>query len=59
MKSFSPRPKGPDEEGRLLVRDEAGKLHMVISGDISLAGKWQKKGANRDNHDSSLDFANR
>jgi BirA family biotin operon repressor/biotin-[acetyl-CoA-carboxylase] ligase len=49
--------EGPDHEGRLKVRDEAGKLHMVISGDISLAGKWQKKGASRDNHDSSLDCA--
>jgi len=47
--------EGPDEEGRLLVRDQSGKLHQVISGDISLAGKWQKKGADRDKHDSSFD----
>lgn len=34
--------EGPDEEGRLLVRDQAGKLHQVLSGDVSLAGKWRK-----------------
>ena len=49
--------EGPDEEGRLLVRDQAGKLHQVLSGDVSIAGKWQKKGAGRDHHDSSLDSA--
>jgi BirA family transcriptional regulator, biotin operon repressor / biotin---[acetyl-CoA-carboxylase] ligase len=31
--------EGPDECGRLLVRDENGLLHQVLSGDISLAGK--------------------
>lgn len=47
--------EGPDEEGRLLVRDEAGRLHTVLSGDVSLAGNWRKKGANHEKHDSSLD----
>ncbi len=30
--------EGLDEEGRLLVRDQEGKLHHVLSGDVSLAG---------------------
>lgn len=28
---------GPDDEGRLHVRDGAGKVHEILSGDISLA----------------------
>lgn len=31
--------EGPDEEGRLQVKDGEGRLHTVLSGDISLAGK--------------------
>ncbi len=31
--------EGPDDSGRLLVRDKNGVLHHVLSGDISLAGK--------------------
>ncbi len=31
------RSEGPDENGQLLVRDSNGRLHEVISGDISLA----------------------
>lgn len=47
------RAEGPDEDGRLLVRDKDGKLHQVLSGDVTLAGKHQKKGAVRDEHGSS------
>lgn len=49
--------EGPDEEGRLLVRDKEGKLHQVLSGDVSLAGHLQKKGADRLHYDSSQDPA--
>ncbi len=31
--------EGPDDSGQLLVRDEGGRLHEVISGDIRLAGQ--------------------
>lgn len=31
--------EGPDESGRLLVRDEKGVRHEVISGDVQLAQK--------------------
>lgn len=31
------RAEGPDDHGNLLVRDEAGMVHRVLSGDISLA----------------------
>ncbi len=30
---------GPDDTGQMLVRDNAGKIHEVLSGDISLANK--------------------
>jgi len=33
------RAEGPDEHGNLLVRDERGAVHRVLSGDISLARK--------------------
>ena len=33
------RSEGPDDCGRLLVRDDNGLLHHVLSGDISLVGK--------------------
>ena len=31
--------EGPDDEGRLMVKDKKGKTHQVLSGDISLAEK--------------------
>ncbi len=33
------RAEGPDDDGSLLVRDEQGAVHRVLSGDLSLAGK--------------------
>lgn len=30
---------GPDEYGQLLIKDEKGQVHEVLSGDINLAGK--------------------
>lgn len=30
---------GPDAEGMLRIRDEAGTIHTVISGDVKLVGK--------------------
>ena len=33
---------GPDDAGRLIVRDETGRCHRVISGDISLAGRLSR-----------------
>ena len=30
---------GPEESGRLLVKDREGKLHTILSGDVSLKGK--------------------
>jgi BirA family biotin operon repressor/biotin-[acetyl-CoA-carboxylase] ligase len=30
---------GPDENGMLRIRDEAGAVHTVISGDVKLVGK--------------------
>jgi len=30
---------GPDAEGVLRIRDEAGDIHTVISGDVNLVGK--------------------
>ena len=30
---------GPDGDGMLRIRDRAGRIHTVISGDINLAGK--------------------
>ncbi len=32
--------EGPDDSGRLLVKDAAGRMHQVISGDIRLAGGY-------------------
>jgi len=38
------RSEGPDEHGRLMVRDGEGMLHEVISGDVTLAeGNKNKK----------------
>ena len=31
--------EGPDNEGRLMVKDKEGKTHQILSGDISLAEK--------------------
>lgn len=47
--------EGPDDTGRLLVRDRHDKLHQVLSGDVTLAGNWQKKGADHPENDSSLE----
>lgn len=30
---------GPDDEGVLFLRDDQGKLHEILSGDVSLAGQ--------------------
>ncbi len=30
---------GPEESGQLLVKDRKGKLHTILSGDVSLKGK--------------------
>lgn len=38
------RSEGPDENGQLLVRDEKGVLHEVLSGDITLADEKRKRG---------------
>jgi BirA family biotin operon repressor/biotin-[acetyl-CoA-carboxylase] ligase len=39
------RSEGPDDVGRLLVKDIEGKTHQILSGDISLADKiLSKKG---------------
>jgi biotin-(acetyl-CoA carboxylase) ligase len=39
------RSEGPDDAGRLLVKDIEGKTHQILSGDISLADKiLSKKG---------------
>ena len=35
--------EGPDDTGRLLVKDRDGKIHQILSGDISLAEKIQEK----------------
>lgn len=35
------RPAGPNSEGRLIVQDEDGQCHEVISGDISIAGRMK------------------
>ncbi len=32
------RAEGPDDNGQLIVRDQKGVLHEVISGDITIAG---------------------
>jgi BirA family transcriptional regulator, biotin operon repressor / biotin---[acetyl-CoA-carboxylase] ligase len=36
--------EGPDDSGRLMVKDMDGKIHQILSGDISLAEKAQKRG---------------
>ncbi len=33
---------GPDAEGMLRIRDQAGTIHEVLSGDINLVGKIQE-----------------
>lgn len=33
---------GPDAEGMLRIRDQAGSIHEVLSGDINLIGKIQE-----------------
>jgi BirA family transcriptional regulator, biotin operon repressor / biotin---[acetyl-CoA-carboxylase] ligase len=35
---------GPDDSGRLLVKDKDGKIHPILSGDISLVEKIREKG---------------
>lgn len=35
--------EGPDDSGRLLVKDKKGRIHEILSGDISLAEKIQEK----------------
>lgn len=35
--------EGPDDTGRLLVKDRDGNIHHILSGDISLADKIQEK----------------
>lgn len=35
--------EGPDDSGRLLVKDKDAKIHQILSGDISLAENIQKK----------------
>jgi BirA family transcriptional regulator, biotin operon repressor / biotin---[acetyl-CoA-carboxylase] ligase len=35
--------EGPDDSGRLLVKDDRGKVHQVLSGDISLADRMMGK----------------
>lgn len=37
------RSEGPDDSGRLLVKDTDGKIHLILSGDISLAEKIFEK----------------
>lgn len=37
------RSEGPDEHGRLMVRDGEGVLHEVISGDVTLAKENTKR----------------
>ena len=36
------RSEGPDEHGRLMVRDGEGMLHEVLSGDVTLAEDSKK-----------------
>ena len=35
--------EGPDDSGRLLVKDRDGKIHQILSGDIGLANKILEK----------------
>ena len=37
------RSEGPDDIGRLMVKDKEGKTHQILSGDISLAEKIARK----------------
>jgi len=46
--------EGPDDSGQLLVKDEAGKIHQVLSGDINLAR--QVAGRERENTKQGLGF---
>jgi len=34
---------GPDEDGVLRIRDQAGTIHTVLSGDVNLAGEYSEK----------------
>jgi BirA family biotin operon repressor/biotin-[acetyl-CoA-carboxylase] ligase len=34
---------GPDVDGLLCIRDQAGDIHRVISGDVNLVGKFSEK----------------
>jgi BirA family biotin operon repressor/biotin-[acetyl-CoA-carboxylase] ligase len=34
---------GPDDEGLLRIKDQAGDIHTVISGDLTLATKFSEK----------------
>ena len=34
---------GPDSDGLLRIRDKAGYIHTVISGDVNLVGKFSEK----------------
>ena len=36
--------EGPDEDGRLMVKTEDGKLHQILSGDINLATSLSGEG---------------
>lgn len=36
--------QGPDERGQLVVRDGSGRVHNVISGDVSVAERQKKDG---------------